>query len=188
MKFHAGVDQILKEISTVLERLRSLDIEPVVEQLVKAERIYVAGGGRSGLMARAFAMRLMQLGLVTYVVGETTTPAIGARDVLLVCSASGETQVTVLVSRVAKDIGARVIAITANRDSPIAKIADTTLVLDAPHKGAPGEGTEGTRSVQYAGSLFEQSLLILTDAMALEVARALGKSDTELRQRHANLE
>jgi len=185
MKFHKNVDQIFKEVVKVLEQVRATDIDPVVEQLLKARRIYVAGGGRSGLMARAFAMRLMQLGLMTYVVGETTTPAVGAGDVLLVCSGSGETQVTVLVSRVAKDVGAHVIAITANRDSPIAKIADTTLVLEAPHKGAPGDGT---RSIQYAGSLFEQSLLILTDAIALEVARALGKTDTELRQRHANLE
>ena len=185
MKFHENVDQIFKEVVKVLGRLRSADIEPVVEQLLKAQRVYVAGGGRSGLMARAFAMRLMQLGLVTYVVGETTTPAVSAGDVLLVCSGSGETQVTVLVSRVAKDAGAHVIAITANRDSPIAKIADTALVLEAPHKSAPGDGA---RSIQYAGSLFEQSLLILTDAMALEVARALGKTDSELSQRHANLE
>ena len=185
MKFQRNVDQIFNEVRTLLQRVRSTDVDPLVEQLLKAEHIYVAGGGRSGLMARALAMRLMHLGLVAYVVGETTTPAIHKDDVLLVCSGSGETQVTVLVSQVAKSIGARVIAITANPDSSIARTADTVLVLQAPYKSGLGEGMP---SSQYAGSLFEQGLLILTDAIALEIGRALGRSDSELQQRHANLE
>ena len=185
MKFHKNVDTIIREVSDLLERIRSSDIDPVVEQLVRAEHVYVAGGGRTGLMARAFAMRLMHLGLAAYVVGETTTPAIHQNDVLLVCSGSGQTQVTVLVSRVAKEIGAKIIAITANRDSPIARIADLVVVLEAPYKTALDEGMP---SIQYAGSLFEQSLLILTDAMALEIGRLLGRSDREVGERHANLE
>ena len=177
MKFHKNVDQIFKEVYKVLERVRSTDVDPIVERLLGAEHIYVAGGGRSGLMARAFAMRLMHLGLVAYVVGETTTPAVQPNDVLLVCSASGETQVTVLVSRVAKEIGAHVIAITANRESPIARVADTLLVLEAPYKRGPDEGLP---SIQYAGSLFEQSMLILSDAMALEIGRILGRGDHDI--------
>jgi 6-phospho-3-hexuloisomerase len=185
MKFQKNVDAIVSEVRGLLERIRSSDIDPVVEQLVRAERVYVAGGGRTGLMARAFAMRLMHLGLTAYVVGETTTPAIRKNDVMLVCSGSGQTQVTVLVSRVAKEIGARIIAITANRDSPIARIADAVVVLDAPYKKALDEGMP---SIQYAGSLFEQSLLVLTDAIALEIGRLLGRGDQEIGERHANLE
>ena len=185
MKFNKNVSTIITEVQQLLDRVRSDDADPIIDQLVKAEHVYVAGGGRSGLMARAFAMRLMHLGLSTYVVGDTTTPAISKNDVLLVCSGSGQTQVTVLVSRVAKEIGANVIAITANSDSPIAQLADSTLILDAPYKRSPGGAME---SSQYAGSLFEQGLLILTDAMALEIGRALGRGDHDIGQRHANLE
>ena len=67
----------------------------------------------------------------------------------------------------------------------IARIADTVLALEAPYKTAPEDGLP---SIQYAGSLFEQGLLILTDAIALEVARTLGKTPGEMGQRHANLE
>ena len=156
-----------------------------MEAILTADRLYVAGGGRSGLMARAFAMRLMQLGLVTYVVGETTTPAIRAGDLLLACSASGETQVTVLVSQVAKTAGARVFAITTIPSSPMARLADETIVIPAPSKRtAPGAGV----SAQYAGSLFEQSLLILLDAVSSEIGRRLGTPPQELDARHANLE
>ena len=69
--------------------------------------------------------------------------------------------------------------------SYIARLADTVLLLRAPYKSAPQQGMP---SIQYAGSLFEQSILILFDAIALEVGRILGLSDQELRQRHANLE
>lgn len=185
MKFNKNVSSIINEVSKLLERIRSDDVDPLVEQLVRAEHVYVAGGGRSGLMAKALAMRLMHLGISAYVVGETTTPAIGRNDVLLVCSGSGHTQVTVLVSRVAKENGAHVIAITANRESPIAQLADTVLVLEAPYKAGLHEGMP---SIQYAGSLFEQGLLILADAIALEIGRVLGRSDSEIDRRHANLE
>jgi len=185
MTFNKTVNTIITEVQQLLDRIRSDDADPIIDQLLKAEHVYVAGGGRSGLMARAFAMRLMHLGLSTYVVGDTTTPAISKNDVLLVCSGSGQTQVTVLVSRVAKEIGANVIAITANNDSPIAQLADSTLILGAPYKRSPGAAME---SSQYAGSLFEQGLLILTDAMALEIGRVLGRGDHDIGQRHANLE
>jgi len=185
MRFQQHVHRIFDEIQSVLSRVDRATVDNVVEQLMKADRIYVAGGGRSGLMARCFAMRLMQLGLRTYVVGETTTPAIRKSDCLLVCSASGQTQVTVLVSRAARKIGAHVIAVTADLDSPIAKSANTVLMLDAPHKKGPDVGVP---SAQYAGSLFEQSLLVLTDAIALEVGVQLGRSAEDMQQRHANLE
>jgi 6-phospho-3-hexuloisomerase len=185
MRLHKRVQQILDEIRTVLDRIDSTAVSAMVERLRAARRIYVAGGGRSGLMVRSFAQRLMQLGFTTYVVGETTTPAISKADVLLVCSGSGETQVTVLVSQVARQIGAHVIAITANPDSSIAKVADTLLVLDAPHKQAPKGGIP---SIQYGGSAFEQSLVILLDAIALEIGLLLGRSQEELEERHANLE
>ncbi|MBN2584676.1 MAG: 6-phospho-3-hexuloisomerase [Planctomycetes bacterium] len=185
MRFQQHVHQIFDEIQSVLRGIDRATVDRVVEQLMRAERVYVAGGGRSGLMARCFAMRLMHLGLHTYVVGETTTPAIRPNDCLVVCSASGQTQVVVLVSRAAKKVGAQVIAVTADPDSPIAKTADIVLVLDAPHKKAPDVGLP---SVQYAGTLFEQSLLILSDAIAFEIGTQLGRSEEDMQQRHANLE
>ena len=51
------------------------DVENFIRELLSAKRIYVIGAGRSGLVAKAFAMRLMHLGLHAYVVGETITPA-----------------------------------------------------------------------------------------------------------------
>ncbi len=185
MNFKSRVHRILTEVSTVLSGVDGKDVSAVVDELLSAKRVYVAGGGRSGLMARSFAMRLMHLGLTTYVVGETTTPAIGPNDLLMVCSGSGQTQVTVLMSQVARHTGAHVVAVTANRDSAIAREADTLLLLEAPHKKDPSQGAP---SLQYGGSLFEQGLLILLDAVAMEIGLKLGRTMEEMEQRHSNLE
>jgi len=185
MPIRQAVHSILEEMRATLERVPSDGPERLVRAVLDARRVYVAGGGRSGLMARALAMRLMHLGRITYVVGETTTPAIQSGDLLVACSASGETHVTVVVSRVAREAGARVFAITATPDSPMARQADETIIIPAPSKRSdPGAGA----SAQYGGSLFEQALLVLVDAVSSEIGRRLGTPPQELDSRHANLE
>jgi len=185
MPIRKAVDDILAEMRQTLAEVSPEGLERLVEAVLQANRIYVAGGGRSGLMARAFAMRLMHLGRVTYVVGDTTTPAIREGDLLVACSASGETHVTVLVSRVAQDAGARVFAVTATPDSPMARLANETIVIPAPSKHT---APEAGRSLQYGGSLFEQALLVLMDALSVEIGRRLGSTPQDLDTRHANLE
>jgi len=185
MPIKKTIGEILDEMSRTLAQVSPEGLDRLVEAVLSADRIYVAGGGRSGLMARAFAMRLMHLGLRTYVVGDTTTPSIRSGDLLVACSASGETQVTVLVSQVAQTAGARVFAITATPDSPMARLANKTIVIGAPTKRTPRGGGE---SVQYGGSLFEQAMLVLLDAVSSEIGRRLGTPEQDLDARHANLE
>jgi len=187
MPIRKAIDGIVAEMQRVLAQVSSAGLERLTEEILKAERIYVAGGGRSGLMARALAMRLMHLGLVTYVVGETTTPAIQRGDLLIACSASGETHVTVVVSQVAREAGARVFAISAVPDSPMARQADETIVIPAPSKRT-GPRAEAEPSAQYGGSLFEQALLVVLDAVSAEIGRRLGRGPQDLASRHANLE
>jgi 6-phospho-3-hexuloisomerase len=185
MPIKRTVNQILAEMERTLSQVSPDGLEQLAEAVLAADRIYVAGGGRSGLIARAFAMRLMHLGRITYVVGETTTPSIHRGDLLVSCSAGGETGVTITVSEVAKKAGARVFAITATPGSPMARLADETIVVPAPTKHTlPGAGG----SSQYGGSLFEQSLLVLLDATASEIGRRLGTPTQDIDARHANLE
>jgi len=187
MPIRKAIDAILEEMHRTLDGVSPDGLEHLTEAILQADRLYVAGGGRSGLMARALAMRLMHLGLITYVVGETTTPAIQSGDLLLACSASGETQVTVLVSEVARAAGARVFAVTATPDSPMARQADRTIIIPAPSKRT-GPRPDAEPSAQYGGSLFEQALLVLLDAVSAEIGRRLGRGPQDLASRHANLE
>jgi len=154
------------------------------ELLIEAPHVFTIGTGRSGLALQMAAMRFMHLGLATHVVGETTAPAIGARDVLVAASGSGKTGRVVRAAQTARDQGADVIALTTAADSPLAKVATEVLIVPAADK----QDFDGDASVQYAGSLFEQSVLLITDALFHTLWQSGGSQARELWRRHANLE
>ena len=100
---------ILQELTENEKRVSQAEMEKFADAILKADRIFVAGAGRSGFVARAFANRLMHMGLTVFFVGEPTTPAIKAGDLLVIGSGSGETGSLVVMAQKAKKIGASVI-------------------------------------------------------------------------------
>ncbi|SEP54246.1 6-phospho-3-hexuloisomerase [Amycolatopsis saalfeldensis] len=152
--------------------------------LLKAPAVFTIGTGRSGLALQMAAMRFMHLGLPTHVVGEVTAPAIGERDVLVAASGSGSTARVVRAAQTARDQGANVVALTTAPDSALGKIATEVLVIPAADK----QDFDGKASVQYAGSLFEQSVLLITDSLFHALWQTSGTQARELWRLHANLE
>lgn len=152
--------------------------------LLKAPKVFTIGTGRSGLALQMAAMRFMHLGLDTHVVGETTAPAIGPGDVLVAASGSGSTARVVRAAQTARDQGADVIALTTAAESALAKAATEVLIVPAADK----QDFDGAASVQYAGSLFEQSVLLITDALFHTLWKTSGSQARELWRLHANLE
>lgn len=152
--------------------------------LLSASKVFTLGTGRSGLALQMAAMRLMHLGLPTHVVGEVTAPAIGQGDVLVAASGSGKTARVVRAAETAREQGADVIALTTSPDSPLGRTASEVLVIPAADK----QDFDGSTSVQYAGSLFEQSVLVVTDALFHTLWKSGGSQARELWRLHANLE
>ena len=97
--FGRNRDLVLDEISEVFQRVDPAQVAALVTELRLADRIFVTGAGRSGLVLKMAAMRLMHLGLTVHVVGETTAPAIRAGDLLLAASGSGTTAGVVKAAR-----------------------------------------------------------------------------------------
>lgn len=141
------------------------------------QRIFVHGAGRSGLMLKAFAMRLAQAGHTVYVVGEVVTPAIGQGDLLILASASGKTASILHSAQTARTVGAFVFTITTTPDAPLCALSDACIFINAPSKDQ-GNGSS------IMGTLFEQALLLFCDC----AVEALGADATRMRVRHANLE
>lgn len=185
-RFGAHAHQIVNELSGTLARMSDEKAEELTELVLHAERIFVAGCGRSGLAVRAFAMRLLHLGFHACVVGETTTPAIAERDVLLIGSGSGATGSLLVMAEKARAVGVRIALVTIRADSPIGRLADCVLTIPAPTPKIEGE--TGFRSIQPMGSLFEQCLLLALDALVLGIMEKTGKDAAEMFRRHANLE
>jgi 6-phospho-3-hexuloisomerase len=187
----AGVGHSLarigRELDSVLEQLVRDDptaLAAFAALIAEAPRIFVLGAGRSGLALRMTAMRLMHLGLDVHVVGEVTAPAIVEGDLLLTASGSGTTGGIVRAAQTSVSLGARVAAITVDPESPLAKLADVTIVVPAAGK----LDRSGSASAQYAGSLFEQSVVLIGDALFDTLWQRSGKSADELWPRHANIE
>jgi 6-phospho-3-hexuloisomerase len=166
-----------QEITDLLGRVDAAAFARLVAAFENADRRwFLTGQGRSGLVARMAAMRLMHLGRQAHVTGEATAPSIRDGDGLLIVSGSGETSVSVGFAGVAKAEGARVALLTHSAASTLARVADPVLVL-------PVEA-----SAQLGGSLFEQGSLIVLDAVILELARRIPGADARMRHRHANLQ
>ena len=96
------ISAVYGELSRTLSAISPVQMEQLADAILKAKRIFVAGAGRSGMMARCFVMRLMHMGLQAYMVGEVVTPGIAAGDLLLIASGSGETASLACMAKKAK--------------------------------------------------------------------------------------
>lgn len=172
------------EISSTLQKVDPAEVAALVTELRLADRIFVTGAGRSGLVLKMAAMRLMHLGLTVHVVGETTAPAIRAGDLLLAASGSGTTASVVKAAETAVAQGARVAAYTTNPDSPLAGAAAAVVLIPAAQKTDHGSAL----SRQYSGSLFEQVLFTTTEAVFQGLWDEDSSPAEDLWLRHANLE
>ncbi len=188
---HTAGSNIREQLGKILEENIRLSagisdeaLSALADRIQNAKHVYMAGAGRSGLAMKAFAMRLMHLGLSVYVMGETVTPAIGKNDLLIVASGSGTTRSMVLAAEKAKAAEAMVAAISTQHNSPLAALADTLVVLPAAQKQDFGDQI----SFQYAGSLFEQAIWMLGDAVFQTLWNTAGTPAEILWKRHANLE
>jgi 6-phospho-3-hexuloisomerase len=149
-----------------------------------AERVFVVGAGRSGLALRMTAMRFIHLGLDARIVGDATSTAIGPRDVLVAASGSGTTASILRAAETAVEVGADLVVITTDDQSPLAKLATTVIELPAAKK----QDHNGTVSAQYAGGLFETAVMLVGDALFHALWKASGQSAEQLWERHSNLE
>jgi len=182
-----SLSAIMAENTALLGRVAETadaSLAAMAARLRGADRVFVFGAGRSGLALRMTAMRLMHLGLTVHAVGDVTTPAITATDALLVASGSGSTAGVVRAAETAHSAGAAVLALTTAPDSPLAGLADVTVILPAAQKQDHG----GALSAQYSGALFEQAVMLIGDALFHTLWQASGVTADELWPRHANLE
>lgn len=180
----SGAIQILDEIKGIAESIDIKEYKEVSKLIRESGSIFLTGQGRSGLAAKMFAMRLVHLGFKTYVVGETITPAIQKGDLLIACSGSGETKKVILDSKISKEVGAKVFVFSADISSILATLADYTVIFP----GSTNKYSKKSRSIQFGGSLFEQSLLIILDSFIYYLQMSLGIDDREMKRTHTNLE
>src|SRR5207247_11082074 len=93
--FREAYEEIMDRVKDSIDHVSEREVSGFVELLVKekSRRILVLGVGRSGLIGRAFAMRLMHLDFSVYVRGGTIPPAIGKGDLVKAISGTRKLQI-----------------------------------------------------------------------------------------------
>ena len=186
MKIQECLSRIQQEISTAVARVDAAECERLTDAIENADRIFVAGLGRSGLMTKAFAMRLVHLGFRVHVVGETTTPNITEKDLLIIGSGSGETGSLITIAARAAALNVETAVLTINPGSTVAQRA--SIVVRIPATTAKTTHSSDIPSIQPRGSLFEQSLLLVFEAVVLYLMERRGMKLEDVFTLHANLE
>jgi len=168
---------ISEKIATMIKGIGSGDIAAIVERITSAKKVFVYGVGRSGLVSRAFAMRLVQLGLDAFFIGETITPIVESGDVVLIVSNTGATMSAIQTANIARRMGAGVITITV---SPTSKLAHASSLVICFPEGRDAE----TDKYAPLGTLFEDAALVFLDGLVAMVMERLGETEGSMRGRH----
>jgi len=172
----AGHD-LLERIGAVMGEVDWDSFLDLADMLPRANHTFVVGAGRSGLVARSFGMRLMHAGLPAFIPGETITPATVAGDLLVAISCTGRTGFTEYLARRAREYGAKVVVLTAEPDSPLAREADMVVQIPAADP-----------DIVVRAAVFEHTASLCLDAVFNVLAERLKVDLHAFRERHANLE
>lgn len=180
---HMYQEIILNKLSAVLKDTDAEFANRLVSVIDSAGTIFLSGAGRSGLVARFFAMRLMHCGYKVYVVGEIVTPSLYKGDLLILISGSGGTQTLLPLAKKAKDLGALVVLISMKRKSSIGDIVDIVFPV-----GNLNFSSFDIIDGMPMGTVFELSSLIFLESVIVKVIKQKRLNEADFKTQHANLE
>ena len=129
-------------LEDTLEILDLSQLQQAVQCFLRCRRLTIIGVNGSSSAAQYAGLRFTPLGLDVHYFTEvyqmlTATALLTAEDALLAISHSGSTREILDTVRLAKDNGARVIAITSNSLAPLTRIADLVLLTSGREMALP---------------------------------------------------
>lgn len=175
----------LAEVGEVLQDALPGALKAMAPPILAARRIALYGVGREGLMMKSLTMRLFHLGLDAHVVGDMTTPPIGAGDLLIVSAGPGDFSTVMGLVGVARNAGAAILCVTAEPDGAVPTASDHVVHLPAQ---TMANDQTGATSILPMGSLFEAAQFLFFEILILDLRDALKLTPDALRANHTNLE
>ncbi len=183
MSLMQTADGILSEVRRALSLVDDTTFDRLADLVHDHPRVFIVGMGRSRLVGQMFAMRLVQMGLTAYVIGDALTPAITEEDLLIAISGSGRTWFTHHAAVEAREIGSTVVSLTAKKDSPLANVSDLVIHIPAKTKLDLSQNDPAP-----LGTAFELSALVFLDALVAHMQQKFGITEEEMFERHAVIE
>ncbi len=170
--------KILESCMSSVESVDPKGKDTLIDLIFKCRRIFIYGSGRSGLVGQLFAVRLVQLGFDVHFVGEMTTPILAKDDLLILLSNTGKTSSVVQTAKIARRMGTKVVSLTANGDSQLAKTSDIVLKFDL-------KTDDESKRVTPLGSAFEDSAHLFFECLVCEIMERGDITEKDMRGRHA---
>lgn len=167
------VDRVKTTLASEIE-----DTDKFIDYIIGSRKVFIYGVGRSGLIAKAFAIRLVQMGLEVYFIGETITPIVEEGHVVVIVSYTGETMSAIQTANIVRRVGAKVVAITANDHSKLATASNLVILIHPPKD-------DEKKRLAPLGTLFEDAALIYLDGIVATLMEKLGQGEGAMRKRHA---
>lgn len=160
----------IEAIKNVYENLDDSHVKAVeLIQNCKGKVIFT-GVGKSGHIGKKLAATFASTGTPTFFVHSTEAlhgdlGMIEEKDVVIAISNSGETKEVLYILPSIKYIGSKIISITGNRESTLAKESDIALEAKVPHEADP---------LNLAPTSTSTVALVLGDALAITLSQLKG--------------
>ncbi len=182
-RLRAGREILRLEADAIQEQIKRLDTSfcMAVEALLNCSgSVVVSGMGKAGLIGQKLTATLSSTGTRSHFLhpAEAVHGDLGklhANDVLIALSNSGETHELLQILPSVRDMGLKIIAITATRQNSLATKSDIVLEIGRVREACPWG---------LAPSSTTTAMLALGDALALVVAEARGFSASQFGRFH----
>ncbi len=178
------VAKVIEEESQALKHLSEnlpANIEDAVNTIYSSKgRLAVSGIGKSGHIGRKISSTMASLGQKSFFIHPSEAHhgdlgMLDENDVLLLISYSGESVELIPVIDYAKRIGIKIISISKNRESTLAKSSDVPLVLEGLKEACP---------LGVAPTVSSTATLALGDALAIALLSKRGFTKAQFKELH----
>ncbi len=188
----------LEENARLIAEMDPGHLEHWLNRLLPRSGRYMIGGvGRSGLVARAFEMRLTHLNKISYWERDFNTPSFQIGDVYMPISGIGNTYEALEGTAMALAKGADVMPITANRSSKLVGLMrkhgrtdDIAIIPVKPEYADLFSGDTSTTTwlmsdyTKFRYPIFEINASIFTNSVVAVGAEFLGIVEAGMRRMH----
>ncbi len=175
--------QVAEANMKALCAIKQSEIDALVDAIMAADRVFVAGWGRAGNCIKLLSMNCSQIGRKTHIVGDNSTPSIHEGDLLVIGSGKGTTATMVVLAEQCKQHGAKLALITGGVDSAIEKLSDITVHIPR------AVSREDMPNVPTAiGLSFYQVVVMLNDCITSYIMEETGLTFKDIMLHHNNLE
>lgn len=174
------LDTEASAVTALKERLDGSFTEACRLMLACRGRVVVTGMGKSGHVANKIAATLASTGTPAFFVhpGEASHGDLGmitGEDLVLALSNSGETSELVTILPLIKRLGVKLVALTGNPDSTLAKTADVHVDVSVSREACP---------LNLAPTASTTAALAMGDALAVALLEARGFTEEDFARSH----